>query len=69
MKKTLLLTSALVIAAAFSLNAQKKVAYITDTITANTPYVNDTKILPMFKADPNFVVTKIQATVSGQDLT
>jgi hypothetical protein len=52
-----------------SLQAQVKVAYLTDTTTASTPYVNDTKILPMFKADPNFAVTKIQATVSGQDLT
>lgn len=67
MKKTLLIVFA--IASMFSLKAQVKVAYLTDTTTANTPYVNDTKILPMFKADPNFVVTKIQATIAGQDLS
>ncbi|HET7733291.1 MAG TPA: hypothetical protein VFK73_05570, partial [Paludibacter sp.] len=67
MKKTLLVVFAIV--TMFNLNAQKKIAYVTDTTTANTPYLRDSLILPMFKADPNFVVTKIQGTVSGQDLS
>jgi hypothetical protein len=67
MKKTLLVVFA--IATMFNLNAQKKVAYVTDTTTAYTPYLRDSLILPMLKADPNFVVTKIQSTVAGQDLS
>jgi len=50
-----------------SVFAQKKIAYITDPVQAT--YANDTKILPMLKADANFVVTEITATTSGQDLT
>ena len=69
MKKTLLITILLVITSALTLNAQKKLAYVTDTTTANTPYLRDSLILPMFKADPNFIVTKIQGTVAGQDLS
>ena len=67
MKKTLLILYA--ISVVFTVNAQKKLAYVTDTTTANTPYVRDSLILPMFKADPNFIVTKIQSTVAGQDLS
>jgi hypothetical protein len=64
MKKTLLFT--LMIVSILSVQAQKKVAYITDP--AQATYANDTKILPMLKADANFAVTDITATTAGQDL-
>jgi len=50
-----------------SVFAQKKLAYITDP--AQATYANDTKILPMLKADVNFTVTEITATTAGQDLS
>jgi uncharacterized repeat protein (TIGR02543 family) len=40
--------------------SNKKIAYVTDP--ASTTYVNDTKILTALKADPNFVVTEVNAT-------
>jgi hypothetical protein len=51
----------------FSVQSQKKIAYITDP--AQATYANDTRILPMLKADTKFAVTEITATTSGQDLS
>jgi hypothetical protein len=67
MKKTLLLSTLLISVSLFNAQAVKKMAYITDP--AQATYANDTKILPMFKADANFTVTEITATTAGQDLT
>ena len=67
MKKTLLLSALLISLSLFNAQALKKMAYITDP--AQATYANDTKILPMFKADANFTVTEITATTAGQDLT
>lgn len=53
------------IAAKFQLSGAKKVAYVTDSLGAT--YVNDIKILPALKADPNFVVTEINGTKTGID--
>lgn len=65
MKKTLL--SLMVFASMISIQAQLKIAYITDP--AQATYANDTKILPLLKSDGNFTVTEITATTAGQDLS
>ncbi len=47
--------------------ATKKLAYVTDSAQEN--YVNDIRILPMLRADSNFVVTEINAASTSQDLS
>lgn len=42
-----------------------KIAYVTNP--ASSTYMNDTKILASLKADPNFVVTEVNAGVSGNN--
>ncbi len=46
-------------------SAIKKIAYVTDPTSAT--YVNDTKILPALKTDPNFLITEIDGKLTGVD--
>lgn len=57
----------MMLAGVITMNAQMKIAYITDP--AQATYANDTKILPLLKSDANFAVTEITATTAGQDLS
>jgi hypothetical protein len=67
MKKTLLLSLAMVLTTALSLQAQKKVAYITfqKTMDASATTVQNDPIIQTLSADPNLAVTvKVAATAT-----
>lgn len=59
MKKTLLFAFAMMLTATFSMQAQKKVAYITfvKTMDAAATTVNNDPIIQVLSADPNLTVT------------
>ena len=46
---------------------KKKIAYVTDNTEAT--YVNDTKILPALKSDPNLAITEVSSATAGADYT
>jgi hypothetical protein len=71
MKKTLLFAVSIVVASILSLNAQKKVAYITfqKTMDATGTTVQNDPIIQMLSADPNLAVTvKVLTSVLATDV-